>query len=347
MSSMKIKTSTSKTSQSGSILTRLRPDTPAKKLLAFVLLFAVIGGSYLAYRSFAATPAVKTYYADAFTAEARSTKSSARSGGSTYSVIDLVGPDTNNRARITARTKEKYAGPQKICFEYKVGKKNGKPAKARTAFAVYSATNTSTPLDAVSVLSSSSDDYKQKCLEFDAGGSKTLVLALSVWDGTARFTKSTIQKSYTFNIKAADFSKYTSRMTDVRTIKQSGGSKDGETVAEMHKPNSQLLFWLNGEALNEKIKISRNKKYEACITYSIGDRGSASDLVSYYPIGKTKVDQQNHNTTKSLSTYKTECHTFTYVDGNADAVSLHYPNWAQSLSSPYKIRIASLKISQK
>ncbi len=39
----------------GSFFNKLNPNSPAKKLLAFVLVFAVLGGGYYAYRSFANT----------------------------------------------------------------------------------------------------------------------------------------------------------------------------------------------------------------------------------------------------------------------------------------------------
>ncbi len=343
-----MKTKTSKqNSKLNEFFGRLAPNTPVKKLVAFILVFAVLAGGYYAYRSFAAVSTVKTYYADDFMPETRSTRAANPSRSNLTSTISLVGPDTNNRARITANTQEQYTNLQKTCFHYKVSEQSGNPDTAAVAVAVYDKANPSQALSAKSIRSTSSSTYKQLCLEYDAGGSKTLQFAVSVWDGAAVFSKATIEKGYSITIKAKDFPSYTSRMTDTRTITQSSGSKAGEKVVEMYKPNSQLLFWLKNTTLNSKLKVTKGKKYEACITYSIGDKGSASDLTSYYPVGLSKVDQQNYNTTKSLNTYSTKCHSFTYTEGNADSVSLHYPFWAQNLSSPYKIRIASVKISQQ
>ncbi len=44
-----------KQSKLSSFFGKLNPNSPVKKLLAFVLVFAVLGGGYYAYRSFAAT----------------------------------------------------------------------------------------------------------------------------------------------------------------------------------------------------------------------------------------------------------------------------------------------------
>ncbi len=59
-----------KQSKLGAFFSKLNPNSPAKKLLAFVLVFAVLGGGYYAYRSFAATGDV-TVSAEAFTGGAR------------------------------------------------------------------------------------------------------------------------------------------------------------------------------------------------------------------------------------------------------------------------------------
>lgn len=44
------------------LLLRINPNTPAKKLLTFMLVFGVLGGGYFAYSSFAATSNLFTSY---------------------------------------------------------------------------------------------------------------------------------------------------------------------------------------------------------------------------------------------------------------------------------------------
>lgn len=43
---------------------KIKPTTPGKKLLAFVLVFAILGGGYFAYRSFAAIDHIDTVLAE-------------------------------------------------------------------------------------------------------------------------------------------------------------------------------------------------------------------------------------------------------------------------------------------
>lgn len=60
---------TKKQSKLAAVLTKLKPNTGKKKLLLFVVIFALVGGGYMAYRSFAATGA-GVYTADQLEASA-------------------------------------------------------------------------------------------------------------------------------------------------------------------------------------------------------------------------------------------------------------------------------------
>lgn len=76
------KTSISSTKR---LLHLLNPASPIKRVLLFVVLFAVIGGGYMAYKSFAATPTVyKVCYGTNHVIIAENT---AYSPGQKYSIV--------------------------------------------------------------------------------------------------------------------------------------------------------------------------------------------------------------------------------------------------------------------
>ncbi len=334
--------STKQQNKLGSFFRKLNPNTPAKKLLAFVLIFAMLGGGYYAYRSFAATTTVKTYHASDFGSSSGITRSTERNGVITYSVISML--STGQRINTSTETKETYKGNYRACFYYSIPQQ---PAKATMAFAIFDDPSRTKSLAGTSKDYSPTNGYKTECLSFYAPNSKKLTLVVATWKGSTAFTKVTIAPEKTMTIHAKDFGAYTTRLVNVRTMTQPAGDRKGQIVAEMHKPSSQILFGLKNPKLTAEVDFKIGKKYEACIIYSIGDRGSSSDLLAFYPVGTSKVDQKNLKTTNSLNTYKTHCHTFTYNGGNADAVSLHYPGWAQSLKDPYKIRVRAIRLTEK
>jgi hypothetical protein len=54
-----------KTSKKSAFLSKINPNTPIKKFFLFVIIFALLGGGYFAYKSFAATNEPRTVvYAD-------------------------------------------------------------------------------------------------------------------------------------------------------------------------------------------------------------------------------------------------------------------------------------------
>jgi len=332
--------------------TSLNKISSKRRAGIFALIFAVLGGGYLVYSTFAATQTDYTYYARNYTLPTRATKVPDKpTNANEVDVVRLSGGDTNARARMTIAPTTPYSGTQRICFHYKVTSQNMKSQQARTAFAVYDQTSATKSLKAVSKESAISKEYASECMTIDLPSSKKLEFAVSVWDGTASFWKVTTSKvaaqTRSVTITANDFSTYGVRTVQTAATTQAGGNRNGKSVTELSKPGSKILVSLKNTALNAKVSFQLGKKYEACIDYSIADNGLNSDLAVYHPVGKGKIDQRNYDSTGSLSNYKTECHIFTYNGGNAEAVSMHYPLYSQSQSNLYKIRVNEIKITQK